>query len=114
MGQWVGVDPYVAYPAAPPDVRYASALARILRFSNRAHLMRMYSGDAATWIQDGSLDLVFVDGLHSYEGVSSDLWSWISKICPDGILAGHDYDAQLPGVPAAVHEFMLQRPPADE
>lgn len=117
--QWIGVDPYDDDHGGNmaqwlPEERYAFAMTLLLRYSKRATLMRAYSTEAAAWIQDKSIDLVFIDGLHTYEGVRSDLHTWISKVRPGGIIAGHDYDPHLPGVPAAVHEFLLQNPPLDD
>lgn len=73
--------------------------------------MRMLSWDAAPLIEDGSLDLVFIDGDHSYEGVSRDIEMWLPKIRPGGVISGHDYDNTdkygdlFKGVDRAVHEF---------
>jgi len=37
-------------------------------------------------------DAIFVDGLHDYESVSTDIFFWREKIKPSGgLLAGHDY-----------------------
>lgn len=62
---------------------------------------------AAQEFDEGSLDFVFIDADHSYEGVHGDIEAWRSKIGPGGVLGGHDYD--LPthpkfGVKRAVHE----------
>jgi hypothetical protein len=45
---------------------------------------------AAQHFADGSLNLVFVDGDHTEDGFARDLLYWLPKICPGGILAGHD------------------------
>jgi predicted O-methyltransferase YrrM len=38
-----------------------------------------------------AVDMVFVDGDHSYAGVTNDLLAWMPKVKPGGILACHDY-----------------------
>jgi predicted O-methyltransferase YrrM len=38
-----------------------------------------------------AVDMIFVDGDHSYAGVTSDILAWMSKVTPGGILAFHDY-----------------------
>jgi cephalosporin hydroxylase len=48
--------------------------------------------------------LVFIDADHSYEGVRDDIATWRPLIQPGGIIAGHDYDPQFPGVAKAVDE----------
>jgi len=53
----------------------------------------------------GSVDLVFVDGGHSYQGVMDDIFAWTITVKPGGIIAFHDYGTpSLPGVARAVDE----------
>ena len=54
--------------------------------------IRSDSVKAAANYADGSLDFVFIDGDHSYEGFKRDLQTWLPKMKPNGsIIAGHDY-----------------------
>jgi predicted O-methyltransferase YrrM len=47
--------------------------------------------DSSTFpIEAGSIDLVFVDGDHSYEGVSRDVAHWVPALRRGGILLLHD------------------------
>ena len=46
---------------------------------------------------------------HDYEGVSEDLAAWWPKICPGGLLAGHDFDEGA--VARAVRHFLLRAAP---
>lgn len=48
--------------------------------------------NVAPFVGDGTLDMVFLDGAHDYEGVKRDLRLWMPKLKPDGIMTGHDYD----------------------
>jgi predicted O-methyltransferase YrrM len=41
--------------------------------------------------KDKSLDFVFIDGDHTYDGVINDLKAWDKKIKDGGTIAGHDY-----------------------
>lgn len=61
------------------------------------------SEDAVVFIGDGSCDLVFIDGDHSYEAVKSDIRNYLPKVRDGGILAGHDF-GQFGGVTQAVLE----------
>ncbi len=69
------------------------------------------SVDAARDIKDGSLDLVFIDDDHSYEGCKLSIASWMKKVKHGGWLGGHDYynhDAprsDFTGVDRAVDEL---------
>lgn len=71
-------------------------------------LMRMDSVSAAKYISYGCLDLVYIDGDHSYDGVKNDIVSWLPKVRIGGILCGHDYDptGDDEGLIRAVHEVL--------
>ncbi len=88
------------------EAAYNKTLKRVEFAGGRAIIMRMFSHEAAQKIKDGSLDFVFVDGDHTYLGVSKDLKLWINKLKKGGWIGGHDYDhPKLPGVKKAVDEF---------
>lgn len=97
------VDPWVSYPAwqdtknalAPPaqerlmDGAYRTAMERLR--SLNVTIMRAFSADAASQVQNRSLDFVFIDGNHVYDAVREDLTCWAPKVRPGGFLAGHDF-----------------------
>src|SRR6056300_621906 len=49
-------------------------------------------------------DLIFIDGDHSYQGCKNDILAYQSKVKPNGIFSGHDYD--FVGVNQAVNELV--------
>jgi hypothetical protein len=53
--------------------------------------IKMTSVEAAALYEDASLDFVFIDADHTYEGVKQDIIAWLPKLKNGGILAGHDY-----------------------
>jgi len=53
------------------------------------------------------LDLIFVDGSHSYEGVKDDVAAWAPHLKPEGVLAFHDYKNRKHRVTKAVDETMV-------
>lgn len=59
--------------------------------SSVINVKRKDSSSAAADYDDKSLDFVFIDADHSYEGVKKDIIAWLPKVKPGGILAGHDY-----------------------
>jgi hypothetical protein len=64
--------------------------------------------EAARGLGDGPFfDLVYIDADHRYEAVKADIEAWLPKIKPGGILAGHDYSNDHPGVRKAVNGFLL-------
>lgn len=86
------------------------ALARVHRFHGRAQIKEMSSVEAASQIEDQTLDLVFIDADHSYEGVREDIEAWFPKVKSGGWIGGHDYqnpDARFCfGVDRAVDEWI--------
>jgi hypothetical protein len=77
-------------------------------FGDRAKVMPMSSNEAVHFVPDASLDFVFIDADHSYEGCKRDIEMWSRKVKPGGLLSGHDYgntDFEDFGVTRAVDEF---------
>lgn len=56
---------------------------------------------AVTW--DRAIDLLYIDGWHSYEAVRSDARNWAARLAPDGVACFDDY-GNYPEVRAAVHD----------
>jgi len=84
--------------------RFASEIS-----SGQVTVLRSRSTDAAQTFEPESLDWVYIDGDHSYEGVSADLEAYFGAVKPGGLLAGDDYGHQgswfADGVKRAVDEF---------
>jgi hypothetical protein len=74
-------------------------------FPGRYSKYRMPSAEAIHFFNDSSLDFVYIDALHTYDGVISDINLWLPKIKDNGFIGGHDYDIEnFPGVVQAVNE----------
>ena len=58
---------------------------------------------AADW--EGTIDMMFIDADHSYEGVKLDVDSWTKFVKPGGYLYFHDADETSPGVVQLVKEM---------
>lgn len=75
-------------------------------------LHRKTSAEALSDFEDGSLDFVYVDGMHHYEAVLNDLVGYAAKLKPGGLLLGHDYSENYHshrmgfGVVGAVTSFL--------
>ncbi|HEY3917063.1 MAG TPA: class I SAM-dependent methyltransferase [Stellaceae bacterium] len=79
--------------------------------AGQVEIHRAYSAAAAQKFTAAQFDWIYIDGLHSYDGVKSDLQHYKDKVKPDGLILGHDYAnhwrAQQMnfGVVEAVNEF---------
>jgi len=59
-----------------------------------SYLLRHDFSEALQQFSDASIDLLHIDGLHTYEAVNRDFWSWLPKVKPGGIILLHDICAR--------------------
>ena len=88
------IDPWEAYEEPlitqeRANERYNDCLKRLEPYN--VEYMRMTSMDAVKCFENGSLDFVYIDGLHTFDGIMSDLIFWSPKVRSGGIVSGHDY-----------------------
>jgi predicted O-methyltransferase YrrM len=65
-------------------------------------------GDSTTMPFDKEIDVIFIDGDHSYEGCKKDIENWYPRMKKGGVMLFHDCDETSPGVVQAVKEFVEQ------
>lgn len=77
-----------------PDVLYDTVVKTLEHFQLDEHvdMIRLDSSSAAKLFEDGSVDFLFIDGDHTYDGVGKDIRRWLPKMRPNSVIAGHDYD----------------------
>lgn len=80
---------------------------RTERFKDIVIKQKMTSKAASVLFTDRTVDCVYIDGLHTCEGVMNDINLWLPKLKLDGIIAGHDF--YMDGVRKAV-EAMIKPP----
>ena len=85
------------------------AVSRLLKkFNNNISLYEGYSDKILNSIDISYIDMVFLDGGHSYETVKKDLKILITKLKKNKIIICDDYDQKKFGVKRAVDEFRLE------
>lgn len=103
-------DYHAGLSQADQDGHFERAKVNTVFAGDRAKIIRKDSLAAADDVADGSLDFVFIDADHSYEGCKADIAAWMPKVKPGGLLSGHDYenpDFEKFGVERAVQELRL-------
>jgi hypothetical protein len=70
-------------------------------------MIRKPSIEAAADFKDESMDFIFVDGDHSYEGTLADCIAYYPKLKKGGFFCGHDYNS-IKAVADAVNAFRYE------
>jgi glycosyltransferase involved in cell wall biosynthesis/predicted O-methyltransferase YrrM len=82
------------------------------KYAGFSHLLRKTFADALADVEDGSVDLLHVDGRHYYDDVKEDFESWIPKLSPSAVVLFHDTEVRERnfGVYRYWEEIANQRP----
>lgn len=67
------------------------------RYGSFSRLRRGRFDEALADVPDGSIDLLHIDGLHTYEAVRHDYESWLPKVGRRGVIVFHDIAEQDKG-----------------
>lgn len=86
------------------------AAARRFGIEARVRPIIATSEQARSGWNGSAVDLLWIDGDHSYEGVRHDLAAWAPLVRVGGIIAGHDYEPSWPGTQRAWDEFFAANP----
>ena len=81
--------------------KYDESVFKAVNSHNRDHyhgfsyLLRMRFNEALQHFDTDSVDLVHVDGLHTYDAVAEDFAGWLPKVKPGGLMLFHDVQARV-------------------
>ena len=89
-----------------PERAWADTRVLLDKYGDRSIMVRDYSYNVDMDFEDESVDFVYIDGLHTYEAVKFDIMLYWPKVKPGGVLAGHDYGPDWPGIVKTVDEFV--------
>ena len=90
---WKGYDDYCT-ETGEDDSAYENYYKEVKnKFSNnpKVRIIRDTSVNAAKMFDNEYFDFVYLDGDHTYEGVTKDLESWYPKLKKFGVMCGDDY-----------------------
>ncbi|CAE7519407.1 unnamed protein product, partial [Symbiodinium natans] len=92
-----------ADPTIKEEVREAYA-----PYAARADLHATTSEEMhAALLDEEPMDIVFIDGPHTYANVRNDLHLWEKRVKKGGIIAGHDFTVRHPPLLWAVSEYRM-------
>jgi len=60
----------------------------------RGLIMRMKFDDAVDKFKNGSIDILMIDGFHTYEAVKHDFKMWLPKLAKNGLILMHDTNVE--------------------
>lgn len=84
---WLG-DEHAGYYDG--DAMYNDLRSYTERTFANARLIRSYFHEARPSFLAGSIDLLHIDGLHTYDAVKEDYTTWVTAMAADGVVLFHD------------------------
>jgi predicted O-methyltransferase YrrM len=104
------IDPYEDYVMANRlqkigNDQMKEAAKRLSKYKNKTIFIRKYSVEAINDVPD-NIDFVYIDANHDYSYVKKDIELYYKKIKNGGVIGGHDFSSDTPGVCKAVLEFV--------
>jgi hypothetical protein len=93
IDSWVG-DPHASFHSSEVLDTFRETIKR--HYPDQAYVQGMFR-DALPAFEDGSVDLLHIDGYHTYEAVKDDFETWLPKMSGNGIIIFHDINVHERG-----------------
>ncbi|HEX4375374.1 MAG TPA: class I SAM-dependent methyltransferase, partial [Puia sp.] len=66
-------------------------------YAEFSYLLKCNFDEALTYFEDKSIDLLHIDGLHTYEAVKYDFEAWLPKLSENAVVLFHDISVREKG-----------------
>lgn len=86
-----------------PYIHFMEEYALPLKLHETTTFIKWDTSRAAMLFDDNTVDFIFIDADHSYDGFKKDVLAWWPKAKPGSLFAGHDID--WPGVRQVMDEM---------
>jgi len=99
-----GVDPFADGEDSPHGEAGLQAFLEKHGKDPHIKLIRKTSEEAVSLFRPNTINVLYIDAVHTYEAVKADIKNWWPIIKEKGWIGGHDYSDDFPGVKQAVGE----------
>ncbi len=89
VDNWIG-DPHASFHTSDVFNEFSENLGN--NFPNQCYI-KAHFRDALGCFENGSIDLLHIDGFHTYEAVKNDFETWLPKMSQSGVIILHDINA---------------------
>lgn len=99
--RYYAIDPWTgpfAYAGDRSRDAFLTATRALTKFWPAPRVLQERGDLACRLVEDETADFVFVDAVHDYSHVTTHLELWWPKLRPGGVIAGHDYPPEKPGM----------------
>jgi len=93
IDNWIG-DPHASFHSKEVFDQFKGTLKT--HFPNQLYIRANFS-EAAQCFDDRSIDLLHIDGYHTYEAVRTDFETWLPKMSDEGVIIFHDINVHERG-----------------
>jgi hypothetical protein len=93
IDSWIG-DPHASFHSSEVFEQFRATMKGLYPSQ---HYIHAYFKDAAQCFEEESIDLLHIDGYHSYDAVRNDFETWLPKMSQVGVIILHDITEYMEG-----------------